>query len=90
MAQANPGMTAGTYTLRGGAGDESALVEKPIYEANKTVLKTAFGENTSYCTDNSSGFSCRVSGLHARGYVHADDDSTYCYVNNDGCSNCEE
>ena len=66
MAQANEGMTAGTYSLRGGV-DESLLTTKPIYEANKEVLKTAFNY-TNYpgrCGESSSNgdFYCSVLGL---------------------------
>ena len=60
MAAANPGMTAGTYALKGGI-EEGNLA---IYEANKQVLLKAFG--ASYCTeDNNSHFRCEVSGLGA-------------------------
>ena len=85
MASANSGMTPGTYTLRG-------YTDGPYYEANKTVLKTAFGENTSYCRDNSSDFDCDVSGLHAYadsyGNVGANVDSAYCSVYSGGSSRC--
>ena len=64
MASANPGMTAGTYYLKGGDGGAS-------YSSNVSTLTTAFG--ASNCTDNSSGFGCDVSDLGARadvdGYV---------------------
>ncbi len=91
MASANPGMTAGTYTLRGGIDEENAAT-KPRYEANVNVLKQAFGENTSYCTVYSSDVSCRVSGVganaHSYGGVDAGDGSAYCYVDSDGSSYC--
>ena len=64
MASANTGMTAGTYTLRGGI-DESSLTTKPVYEANKAVLQSAFGANSGFCGEYSSNFSCSVSGLFA-------------------------
>ena len=62
MAAANPGMTAGTYALKGGI-EERDLASRPIYEANKQVLLKAFG--SSYCTDYNSYFRCEVSGLGA-------------------------
>ena len=78
MAQANPGMTAGTYYLKGKKTYE--LVEgswqcmseyddgegnciDPEYNTNKATLLSAFG--SSYCHDYSSNFSCSVSGLDA-------------------------
>ena len=79
MAQANTGMVAGTYTLRGEKTydpdtstwlvDESYI--SPYYETNKEAIKTAFGYATNlsrcseYGTGRSSYFSCSVSGLYA-------------------------
>ena len=62
MAQANAGMTAGTYSLRNGI-DESSLTTKPIYEANKAVLLSAFGSTN--CTDNTINFRCDATDLSA-------------------------
>ncbi len=92
MAAANSGMTAGTYTLRGAVG-ESSLADKPIYEANKSVLLNAFG--SSYCTDHSSYYECRVSGLWGYAYpdgrICASDRYYYnCYVYANGSSFCDE
>ena len=78
MAQANVGMTAGTYYLKGKKTSE--LVEgewqcmseyddgegnciDPEYNTNKATLLSAFG--SSNCTDYSSDFYCYVSGLNA-------------------------
>ena len=90
MVGANPGMTAGTYYLRGGVNEES-LTDKPIYEANKAVLLSAFG--SSYCTDSVSNFRCSASGLsiavHSDGFVTSSgNDSWYCLVYQDGKSIC--
>ena len=79
MAQANTGMVAGTYTLRGEKTydpdthtwlvDESYI--SPYYETNKEAIKTAFGyaTNSSRCSESgtgrSSSFYCSVSGLSA-------------------------
>ena len=79
MAQANTGMVAGTYTLRGEKTydidtytwlvDESYI--SPYYETNKEAIKTAFGYATkpSRCSESGTGrssyFSCSVSGLIA-------------------------
>ena len=83
MAQANTGMVAGTYTLRGEKTyDEDTstwLVDEsyisPFYETNKEAIKTAFGyaTNSSRCseygTGRSSHFGCSVSGLTAISYA---------------------
>lgn len=92
MAQANPGMTAGTYELRGEKTYENGayIVDgnyiSPYYETNKEAIKTAFGysTNTSRCTESGTGrnsyFGCSVSGLSADaraiGYVNAGDGSS--------------
>ena len=79
MAQANTGMVAGTYTLRGEKTYDSDtntwLVDEsyisPYYETNKEAIKTAFGYATNpsrcseYGTGRSSDFGCGVSGLDA-------------------------
>lgn len=106
MATSNPGMTAGTYYLRGldtydvngncksqYLNSSTGNCESPYYESNKTVLQNAFG--STYCTDYSSNFECRVSGLNAYadlvGYVRArGGDSAYCYVYYNGNSRCIE
>ena len=90
MAQDNPGVTAGTYYLRGGI-NESSLAEQPVYEANKAVLLSAFG--SSYCSGGSSHFDCHVSGLSATAYsdggVQASGGgSAYCFVFGGGSSHC--
>ena len=78
MAQANPGITAGTYYLKGKktyelvGGSWQCMSEyddgegnciDPDYNTNKATLLSAFG--SSNCTDYSSYFSCYVSGLGA-------------------------
>ena len=79
MAQANTGMVAGTYTLRGEKTydpdtstwlvDESYI--SPYYETNKEAMKAAFGyaTNSSRCSESGTGrssrFLCSVSGLVA-------------------------
>ena len=79
MAQANSGMVAGTYTLRGEKtydNDTSAWLVgtdyiSPYYESNKEAIKTAFGYSTnpSRCSESGTGrssyFYCYVSGLNA-------------------------
>ncbi len=83
MAEANTGMIAGTYTLRGektyDRDTDTLLVGtdyiSPYYEANKEAIKTAFGYSTNpsrcreYGTGRSSDFSCGVSGLYADAYA---------------------
>ena len=104
MASSNPGMTAGTYALRGfdtyDEVNDDCMAEyydstndiclSPYYETNKATLLSAFG--SSNCTDYSSHFSCGVSGLGARAYasgnVRASDDGWRCDVNRGGSSRC--
>ncbi len=95
MAQANPGMTSGTYTLRGAGAtyNQSTGVynnDSPYYNTNKQTLLTAFG--SSNCSIYSSIVRCNVSGLGARadsgGGVSAFDGSAYCSVYDDGGSDC--
>ena len=97
MAQANTGMVAGTYTLRGEKTYDSDtstwLVDEsyisPYYETNKEAIKTAFGYATNpsrcseYGTGRSSTFYCSVSGLDA--YSRANGDV---FASNTGSSNC--
>ena len=95
MAQANPGMTAGTYYLKGKktyelvGGSWQCMSEyddgegnciDPDYNTNKATLLSAFG--SGYCHDYSSDFDCSVSGLRARAI-------SYGHVNaNDDAWNC--
>ena len=79
MAEANVGMVAGTYRLRGektlDPDTSTYLVDEsyisPYYEANREAIKTAFGyaTNPSRCSEygmgRSSHFNCSVSGLYA-------------------------
>jgi len=86
MATANPGMTVGTYSLRGGI-DESSETTKTVYETNKAMLLRAFGSN--YCDENNtSEFVCSVSNLKSivayGGYVNVVVRGCYCYVDFDG------
>jgi hypothetical protein len=98
MASAKPGMTAGTYTLRGAGatsnGSGGYNNDSPYYAANVNALKQAFGENSGYCSDftNSSYVHCNVSGLDANAYsdgiVTVGVSSARCGVRPDGCSDC--
>ena len=107
MAEANSGMVAGTYTLRGDktydTNTSTWLVDEsyisPYYEANKEVIKTAFGyaTNASRCSESGTGrssyFYCSVSGLFAgagaNGNVGPTDTAgSYCSVNYDGNATC--
>ena len=82
MVQANVGMTAGTYYLKGKktyelvGGSWQCMSEyddgngnciDPDYNTNKATLLSAFG--SSNCTDFSSHFYCYVSSLNA--YAHS-------------------
>ena len=95
MANANSGMTAGTYYLRGAGSTYNSSTnsynnDSPYYESNKAVLLSAFG--SANCTDYTSIFHCSVSGLdsntYANGYVYAHDGHWICGVNSDGSSSC--
>ncbi len=92
MANANSGMVAGTYSLKGGDSGAS-------YTTNVDTLKAAFGYSTdpSRCHDGGSSsfhsFHCSVSGLDAGadndGGVYASDtDYCDCDVFNGGSSDC--
>ena len=107
LAGANAGMVAGTYTLRGertrDADTSTWLVDEsyisPYYEANKEVIKTAFGyaTNASRCSESGTGrssyFGCSVSGLYAYanayGNVNASGSSGSCYVRSSGRASCD-
>ncbi len=88
MANANSGMVAGTYSLKGGDSGAS-------YTTNIDTIKAAFGYSTnpSRCTSGGTYFSCSVSGLDAyvigSGYVYAYDPGYYyCTVDSGGSSRC--
>ena len=87
MVTANPGMVAGTYTLKG--GDYGAN-----YTSNVNTIKAAFGYSShpSRCTDNTTSFYCSVSGLYANanddGDVGARDGNYRCYASGGGSSRC--
>ena len=70
MAEANEGMTAGTYSFRSGVDEcvvdenyECTITSHPIYDANKAVLLSAFGSTN--CTDNTTNFRCVATDLSA-------------------------
>lgn len=88
MANANSGMVAGTYSLRGGDSGAS-------YTTNVNTIKAAFGYSTnpSRCTDNGTYIDCSVSGFRANangfGSVSASDTVAYsCDVYDSGSSIC--
>ena len=71
MAQANSGMTAGTYYLRGTVSETDLsgyYPDSPYYTSNKAILDSAFG--SSHCFDTGTFYNCSVTGLSVR--VHAD------------------
>lgn len=100
MATANPGMTAGTYYLRGGDNGAAFLANaKTIYDAfggincgGDSNLPATY--DASYNPSPSSDFHCSVSGLYANansnGDVDADDNAgSNCIVDYYGISSCE-
>ncbi len=88
MAAANPGMTVGVYTLRGGI-DENSLTTQPIHEANKLTILDAFGSERCFETWYFYG---SVVGLYAHastgGHIRAYDNSWECDVYIEGDSRC--
>ena len=94
MATANPGLTAGTYELRGGI-DESEETNQAYFEANVDVLLSAFG--SSVCVDYSADigdYGCEISGLGVNATSEGDVDATdlndiMCNVNSLGTSYCD-
>ena len=62
------------------------------YEENKTTLLNAFGIED--CTDNTTYMTCQAGSVGARAYddgnVGANDGDWYCYVDDDGFSECHE
>ena len=107
MAQANPGMTAGIYYLKGAKvheyvngswqctssqyDDGNGNCISLYYDMNKATLLSAF--STTYCSENSSFFSCYGGGLIAyiskvNSYVNANDDYQGCSINGQGYAKC--
>ncbi len=99
MAAANPGVVAGYYPLKGEKTydlDASTWLVgedyiSPYFEANKEVIKTAFGysTNSSYCSESGTGRSTDLhcyngSGLHA--YARADGSVNACVTGGWGCT----
>ena len=88
-AEENPGMKAGTYTLRGGI-DESSLENRPIHEANKKVLLEAFG--SSNCKESKVNIVCNAKGWYSHadsnGWVVATDNGDYCEVSGGSVLRC--
>lgn len=89
MATNNPGMTAGTYYLKGGDSGASFLDNaKTIYDAFSSNCRS-----NPYTTTPSSSFGCGVSGLsvsaYSGGYVIAMvGGGTSCRVRSGGDSDC--
>lgn len=87
------GVTPGTYTLRGGAGDESSSENKPIYDSNIDVLEAAFGEDSEYCTDETTKYTCQLTNLkvevNTNGIISVTDkDGASCDIHDWGFSGC--
>ena len=74
MASSNPGMTAGTYTLKG--------MDTSQYSNNVSVMQSAFG--TSYCTDNTTNYFCTITGLVVK--ANANNGRVEAYDGNVGCN----
>ena len=80
------------YYLKGRI-NESGLAEKPVYEHNVSVLKEAFPDWETTCTDNTRSFHCSVDGFYtdASAYgdgVYAGGSDWTCGVDNSGRAYC--
>lgn len=96
MASLRPGMTAGTYSLRGNGASYNSSTnsyndDSVYYETNKATLLRAFG--STYCEDNSTYFDCSSGNFYANvrsnGAVSAIADNWCCHVIDSGTSVCE-
>ena len=71
------------YYLKGRI-NESELAEKTVYEQNVSVLKEAFPDWETVCTNNNSSFDCFVDGFDAHACMNGDvyvyGSSWYCDV----------
>ena len=81
-ASANPGMTPGTYSLRGGDGGAS-------YSENVNTITTAYG--LSRCTDNTTSYRGSISQYNfavvdSEGYVDVFTGAYACIIRIDGGS----
>ncbi len=91
MALANPGMTAGTYALRGAVCDTP---EPPEFHANKSTVLTAFGSDRCVFSDTthaSDDIQCTAPNLRIPSgycYVWAISNSWMCSVYYQGDSYC--
>ena len=72
--------------------NESELAEKPVYEHNVSVLKEAFPDWETKCTDNTNSFYCYVGGFSADagtgGAVSAFGSDWICGVSSSGRADC--
>ena len=83
MAQANSGLIAGTYEIRGGVFEDVLEDdETPIFDLNSSNVFSAFP--VSYCTNSSSFVSCYLSNLevsfHDYGTVYVRDNLWTCWI----------
>ena len=83
-AKESPGLTAGTYAIRGGKAS--------YYNSNKEIMDNAFGESncSMYKKDY---YYCSGAGLDVynfvRGYIGVFDGEWYCDIQSNGTSACE-
>ena len=83
MVSSAPAMSKGTYILKGNDPD--------FYPANKSILQNAFG--SSNCTDNTTSYTCTVSGVLTatasdHGGISVGDSTGNCSVTQQGVSSC--
>ena len=87
------------YYLRGGAGNEFGQESMPVYDANVSVLKEAFGENWSnYCSEIIEAdyryFHCNEGkwgvGARAKGRVQVYFSSCHCDIDSTGDAACSD
>ena len=86
MVNNNPGMTPGTYTLRGAGATWNESIgdynnDSLYYETNKQVLQSAFGN--IYCGEDDVTYSCSATGLYAYALRDGNIDAIFDYTK--GC-----
>ena len=96
MASANPGMTPGTYSIRGAGVTQDPSTgnynkDSIYYNSNKAALIKAFGSNN--CDEDSVLYTCGVPGLYAsvgrNGIVYTTSANSWsCGVTMDGSCAC--
>ncbi len=99
MAETNPGMIPGTYSLRGEkTSDKPSDYISSFYESNKEAVMTAFGytNNPSRCRLSGTGrgalINCEVPSMkivtYATGAIRIDSNDIFCNISVGGYASC--